>query len=99
MFFLRLSEKITLRSKHANANKFALLSASAEVLLPQSYCSRLGNAGRRPASPVPPVVSGSPGTPVPSGRNRQMQINLHCSRLLRKFTKILESWKNREKKR
>ena len=23
--------------------------------------------------------------PVPSGRNRQMQINLHCSRLLRKF--------------
>ena len=36
----------------------------------------------RLAPPVPPVASGSPRPPGFSGRNRQMQINLHCSRLL-----------------
>ena len=66
-------------------NKFALLSASAIF----GYAGNTVHASviqaLRLALHVPPAVSVSPRPPVSSGRNMPMQMNLHCSRLLRIF--------------
>ncbi len=72
-----------LRTKHANANSFALLSASAIFGYAGNTVHASAMQARRLALHVPPVVSVSPRPPVSSGRNMPMQIHLHCSRLLR----------------
>jgi len=73
----------------AIANLFALLSASAIFGYAGNTVHASAMQARRLALHVPPVVSVSPRPPVSSGRNMPMQMNLHCSRLLRIFAKYL----------
>ena len=74
-----------LRPKHANANSFALLSASAIFGYAGNTVHASAMQAWRLALPVPPAVSVSPRSPGSSARNMPMQMNLHCSRLLRIF--------------
>ena len=89
---LSASSYICLRQKHccasAIANLFALLSASAIFGYAGNTVHASAMQARRLALHVPPVVSVSPRPPVSSGRNMPMQMNLHCSRLLRIFRSL-----------